>query len=116
MPRVVEQPRGATPDPVASGWAYLSAAEWDAARVAFTAALARGETPEALEGLGWTAWWLDDAETIFPARERAYQLYPTPTRRDSRIPSLTLTLPTRSTDRTKISSRGADKHARSPRE
>ena len=30
---------------------------------------------EALEGLSWAAWWLDDAETVFSARERAYRLY-----------------------------------------
>ncbi|MGH7730953.1 MAG: LuxR C-terminal-related transcriptional regulator, partial [Candidatus Eiseniibacteriota bacterium] len=38
-------------------------------------ALEEAETPEALEGLGWSAWWLDDAETTFSARERAYRLY-----------------------------------------
>jgi ATP/maltotriose-dependent transcriptional regulator MalT len=38
-------------------------------------ALARGETPEALEGLSWAAWWLDDAQAVFDARERAYRLY-----------------------------------------
>ena len=34
-----------------------------------------GETPGAFEGLSWAAWWLDDAETVFAARERAYRLY-----------------------------------------
>ena len=72
---MVEQTRGATAHLVASGWAHLRAAEWDAARLAFTAALAHGETPEALEGLGWAAWWLDDAGTVFPVRERAFRLY-----------------------------------------
>ena len=33
------------------------------------------ETPEAFEGLSWAAWWLDDAEAVFAARERAYHLY-----------------------------------------
>jgi hypothetical protein len=28
-----------------------------------------------LEGLSWAAWWLDDADTVFEARERAYRLY-----------------------------------------
>ena len=28
-----------------------------------------------LEGLSWAAWWLDDAEAVFDARERAYRLY-----------------------------------------
>ena len=31
--------------------------------------------PEALEGLGLAAWWLDDAAVTFDARERAYRLY-----------------------------------------
>ena len=30
---------------------------------------------EALEGLSWAAWWEDDAETVFAARERAFALY-----------------------------------------
>jgi len=31
--------------------------------------------PEALEGLGIAAWWLDQADTVFDAREHAYRLY-----------------------------------------
>jgi LuxR family transcriptional regulator, maltose regulon positive regulatory protein len=38
----------------------------------FTAAL---DQAEALEGLSWAAWWQDDAETVFSARERAFSLY-----------------------------------------
>jgi len=41
----------------------------------FADALAREETPEALEGLSWAAWWLDDADAVFDAREQAYRLY-----------------------------------------
>ncbi len=37
----------------------------------------RRETPEAFEGLSWAAWWLDDAEAVFAARERAFRLYET---------------------------------------
>jgi ATP/maltotriose-dependent transcriptional regulator MalT len=33
------------------------------------------ESPEALEGLALAAWWLDDAEAVFDAREQAYRLY-----------------------------------------
>ena len=33
------------------------------------------ESPEALEGLAMAAWWLDDAEVVFDARERAYRMY-----------------------------------------
>ena len=58
-----------------SGWAELREARWDAARAAFEKTLAREETPEAFEGLSWAAWWLDDAEAVFEARERAYRLY-----------------------------------------
>ena len=54
------------------GWSELRAGRWEAARAAFAAA---GETAEALEGLSWAAWWLDDAAAVFDARERAYRLY-----------------------------------------
>lgn len=58
-----------------SGWAQLGEGRWRGARASFEAALAQEETPEALEGLSWAAWWLDDAEPMFAARERAYRLY-----------------------------------------
>jgi LuxR family transcriptional regulator, maltose regulon positive regulatory protein len=57
------------------GWAELRDGRWQAAREAFQAALAIEETPEALEGLSWAAWWVDDADAVFAARERAYTLY-----------------------------------------
>lgn len=62
-------------EPVSAGWARLAEGDWDAARGLFAEALAREETPQALEGLSWAAWWRDDAETVFAARERAYLLY-----------------------------------------
>jgi DNA-binding NarL/FixJ family response regulator len=62
-------------DPLSNGWARLADGEWEAAGASFANALAREETPEALEGLSWAAWWLDDAEAVFDARERAYRLY-----------------------------------------
>jgi LuxR family transcriptional regulator, maltose regulon positive regulatory protein len=58
-----------------AGWAALSQGRWDAARSAFADALAHDESPESLEGLSWAAWWLDDADTVFDARERACRLY-----------------------------------------
>ncbi|MGH2451440.1 MAG: LuxR C-terminal-related transcriptional regulator [Candidatus Limnocylindria bacterium] len=69
-----------TSKPVASdrlhaGWAELGEGRWAAARRFFEEALAGEETPEAFEGLSWAAWWLDDAETVFQAREGAYRLY-----------------------------------------
>ena len=58
-----------------AGWAELGEGRWDAARALFDEALAREETPEAFEGLSWAGWWLDDAQTVFSARERAYRMY-----------------------------------------
>jgi hypothetical protein len=60
-------------DAVAAGAKELREARWDAARDRFGAALAAEETPEALEGLSWGAWWLDDRDAVFAARERAYE-------------------------------------------
>jgi LuxR family maltose regulon positive regulatory protein len=67
--------KGVSSDPRLAGWARLADAEWAAARASFERALAREETPEVLEGLSWAAWWLDDADVVFDARERAYHLY-----------------------------------------
>ena len=58
-----------------TGLDALSDGRWEAARASFVAALAEHEAPEALEGLSWAAWWLDDAPAVFDARERAYRLY-----------------------------------------
>lgn len=58
-----------------AGWERLADGRWEAARECFEAALAAERTPEALEGLSWAAWWLDDAEAVFEARESAYHLY-----------------------------------------
>jgi LuxR family maltose regulon positive regulatory protein len=66
------------PRPVASieaGHEALAQGAWEEARACFEAALEEEETPEALEGLSWSAWWLDDAGAVFDARERAYRLY-----------------------------------------
>ena len=53
----------------------LDRGAWEDARAAFQAELAQAESPEALEGLGLTGWWLDLAESVFDSRERAYRLY-----------------------------------------
>ncbi|MGE5144575.1 MAG: hypothetical protein ACM3OA_14180 [Acidobacteriota bacterium] len=53
----------------------LERGAWEEARTAFTASLATGESPQALEQLGLASWWLDDAERTFGSRERAYALY-----------------------------------------
>ena len=58
-----------------TGSEALARGAWDNARRAFEADLAVRATPEALEGLGLAAWWLDDAAAVFDSRERAYKLY-----------------------------------------
>jgi LuxR family transcriptional regulator, maltose regulon positive regulatory protein len=62
-------------DPLVAGLGELREAHWEAARERFQAALELEETPEALEGLSWAAWWLDDGDAVFAAREGAYRLY-----------------------------------------
>ena len=58
-----------------TGSELLAGGAWSEARGAFEAALAERESAEALEGLGLAAWWLDDGDTVFESRERAYKLY-----------------------------------------
>lgn len=60
---------------IETGRAALAKGDWPEAKRAFDAALATGKTPEALEGLGLAAWWLDLADLVFDARESAYRLY-----------------------------------------
>ena len=62
-------------DDVTAGHLALDAGDWRRAQHAFERALASAETPEALEGLGLAAWWLDLAEVVFDSRERAYRGY-----------------------------------------
>ena len=62
-------------NPLHAGQVALGRAAWQEARGLFEAALVEQETPEALEGLGLAAWWLDLAAVVFDARERAYRAY-----------------------------------------
>jgi DNA-binding CsgD family transcriptional regulator len=62
-------------DPLAEGHAALARGRWSQARERFQAALARGDSAAAWEGLGWAAWWLDDEALTFEARERAFRCY-----------------------------------------
>lgn len=57
------------------GHEALARGTWEEARACFEATLEEEKTPEALEGLSWAAWWLDDSQAVFEARERAYRLY-----------------------------------------
>ena len=58
-----------------AGRAALGRGDWQAARLAFEQSLQTEENPEALEGLGLAAWWLDLADVVFDVRERAYRIY-----------------------------------------
>jgi DNA-binding CsgD family transcriptional regulator/tetratricopeptide (TPR) repeat protein len=58
-----------------AGRVALDTGAWQQAQSAFERALAIEETPEALEGLGLAAWWLDLADVVFDSRERAYRAY-----------------------------------------
>lgn len=58
-----------------AGWTALSQRRWSHARSLLERAVACDPTGAALEGLGWAAWWLDDAEATLSARERAYRRY-----------------------------------------
>lgn len=62
-------------DPLAAGWRALGEGDWQDARACFEESLAGEATPEALEGLGWAGYFLDDDQLTFNARERAYRLY-----------------------------------------
>ena len=64
-----------SPEALNAGRAALARGAWEQARVAYAEALAGEETAEALEGLSWAAWWLDDVEACFDLRERAYRRY-----------------------------------------
>jgi hypothetical protein len=72
---VAQASHRATPAGLGAGWAALRDGRWETARACFEQALCDGETPEALEGLSWAAWWLDDRAAVFDARERAYGAY-----------------------------------------
>ena len=69
--------KGTPSEQTEEGWSALAEGRWNDARAHFERVLETVETPEALEGLGWSAWWLDEAEVVFGARERAFGLYKT---------------------------------------
>jgi ATP/maltotriose-dependent transcriptional regulator MalT len=62
-------------DDLTAGREALNAGAWPEAQRAFERLLAIEETPEALEGLGLAAWWLNRSEIVFDARERAFRAY-----------------------------------------
>jgi DNA-binding CsgD family transcriptional regulator len=63
-------------DATATGWERFRDADWEAARVAFAAALAEQPgDPEALDGLGQALWWLGRRDEAIDTRREAYAAY-----------------------------------------
>ena len=62
-------------DPLDAGHEALRRGEWEQARAHFEAALADGETADAIEALAMAAWWLDDGQVVIESREHAYRLF-----------------------------------------
>lgn len=60
---------------LAAGREALTRGAWQDAKSAFSDALVAGESPEALEGLAWATYWLDDGPATLDARHAAYRLY-----------------------------------------
>lgn len=58
-----------------AGWTALAHGRWEEAKRAFSVAQATEQSPESLEGLSWAAWWLDESDVVFAAREQAFRLY-----------------------------------------
>lgn len=61
--------------PLALGYAALERGELEAAKTLFAHAVEEDRTPEALEALGMVASLVIDLDTVFEAREGAYELY-----------------------------------------
>jgi ATP/maltotriose-dependent transcriptional regulator MalT len=59
---------------IQEGNAALARGAWAEARAIFEQELEARETVDALEGLSWAAWWIEDVATCIDARERAYRL------------------------------------------
>jgi ATP/maltotriose-dependent transcriptional regulator MalT len=57
------------------GHRALEEARWDDAQQAFEAVLARGESAEALDGLGLARWFLGEIAEAIASREHAFGLY-----------------------------------------
>jgi DNA-binding CsgD family transcriptional regulator len=53
----------------------LRDADWEGARASFEEALARGDSPRALDGLARASWWLADSDGAISRWEQAYSAY-----------------------------------------
>lgn len=60
-------------DPLQAGRDALARGAWQDALGCFRAALEDDVSPEALEGCGMAAWWLEDFPTTIASREEAYR-------------------------------------------
>jgi ATP/maltotriose-dependent transcriptional regulator MalT len=72
---IVPMDSGRPGDQLQEGRRALEAAQWDAARAAFEAALGVEQTPDARAGLGLALWFLGDVEEGIATRERAFEEY-----------------------------------------
>jgi LuxR family transcriptional regulator, maltose regulon positive regulatory protein len=71
-------PPAVPPAPTGSleaGRLALERGEWESARDAFREAARKDDSAEAWEGLAIAAAWLEEAETVFEARERSHRLF-----------------------------------------
>lgn len=75
IPDVTESTSTRQSEALAAGQESLMHGAWEEARRAFSDALVEEETGEAMEGLGWVHYWLDDAPASIEARQAAYRLY-----------------------------------------
>jgi DNA-binding CsgD family transcriptional regulator len=57
---------------LARGYEALAVGDWATARAAFEESLDGAESPEALDGLGRSLWWLREGRDAIVNRERAY--------------------------------------------
>ena len=65
----------APPDHLLAGEEALRSADWAEARDEFEASLAESPTPQALDGLGRTLWWMGETDEALSTRARAYAAY-----------------------------------------
>jgi DNA-binding CsgD family transcriptional regulator len=70
---------------IGRGYRALRNGEWKVARREFEEALAKADTPEALEGLSQAWWWEGDEEQALAYRQRAHSGY---RRRGDRVPAV----------------------------
>ncbi len=53
----------------------LATGEWEKAKELLDNALKEDESAEVYEELGWVNWWLNDAQSVFESRLKAYNLF-----------------------------------------